>query len=49
LAGLGFDVALDERWVDFREAARGVGVGAGSGLPGCATSDAFAVEVGWDE
>ena len=41
----GLDVSLEERWLDFREAVRGVGEGTGSGRPGLVTSDVFGAGV----
>ena len=50
LDAAGFDVAVEERGVDFfRDAARGAGEATGNGRPGCATSDVFAVGLGSGE
>jgi len=38
LLATGFGVAIDDRWIDFREATRGVGDGTGNGFPGRVTS-----------
>ena len=48
LAALGLDVALEGRWLDFRDAVRGVGEGTGSGRPGLVTS-VFGAGVGSGE
>jgi hypothetical protein len=43
------DVALEERWLDFRDAVRDVGEGTGNGRPGLVTSDVFGTGVGSGE